>query len=47
LLKNGAVSQADIDFLHLTDDPDEALELIRKVSQGLVLKLRPLQANVD
>lgn len=47
LLKNGAVSQGDIDFLHLTDNPDEALELIRKVSQGLVLKLHPLKANVD
>ncbi len=47
LLKNGAVSKGDIDFLHLTDSPEEALELIRKVSQRFQLKLKPLRSTVD
>jgi predicted Rossmann-fold nucleotide-binding protein len=47
LLKEGAVAQSDVDFIHLTDDPEEAMEMIRKVSQGLFLKLRPLPANID
>jgi uncharacterized protein (TIGR00730 family) len=47
LLKEGAVSQADIDFLKLTDDPEEAMAMIRKLSQGLELKLRPLKAYAD
>ena len=47
LVKNGAVSQDSLDFLHVTDDPDEAIKLVREVSQGLVLKLRPLRPNED
>jgi uncharacterized protein (TIGR00730 family) len=47
LVENGAVSRADLSFFHLTDSPEEAMELIRKVSQGLVLKLKPLRATVD
>lgn len=47
LLANGAISEADLGFIHCTDDPEEAIELVRKVSQGLVLKLRPLKPDVD
>jgi uncharacterized protein (TIGR00730 family) len=47
LVQGGAVSPEDLDFIHLTDDPEEALEIIRKTLQGLGLKLRPLPATVD
>jgi uncharacterized protein (TIGR00730 family) len=47
LLKEGAISRTDLGFIHLTDDPEEAMQMIRKANQGLSLKLRPLPANVD
>ena len=30
LVKNGAVSAEDLNFVHLTDDPDEAMRIIRR-----------------
>lgn len=35
LIAQGAVSEPDLRFLHLTDDPQEAIQLIRKVSEEL------------
>jgi uncharacterized protein (TIGR00730 family) len=47
LVKSGAVSGTDLDFLHVTDNPDEVIRLIRRTSQGIGLRLHPLSANVD
>ena len=47
LVKNGAVSAGDLNFIHVTDDPREALAIIQKTAQGLGLELHPLQAHVD
>lgn len=47
LLKNGAISPEELAFLHLTDDPDEALRLITKVTRGLDLTLHPIQPHID
>jgi len=42
LVKNHAVSPEDLDYLHITDDPDEVIRIIREMSQNIGLKLRPL-----
>jgi hypothetical protein len=47
LVAQGTVSAEDLDFIHLTDDPKEAMEIIRNVVHGLGLKLRPIPATVD
>jgi uncharacterized protein (TIGR00730 family) len=47
LLKNGAVSQSDFDFIHLIDEPEEAMKKIRDVCKGIGLKLHPLQSTID
>jgi len=47
LVKNGAVSSNDLEFVHLTDDPAEAVQIIERTLKGLGLKLRPLPATVD
>lgn len=47
LIKNGAVSSRDLDFVHVTDDPQEAIEIIRKTVHGLGIELRPLPETVD
>ena len=47
LVKNGAVSSADLAFVRVTDNPDEAMEIIQKTSQSIGLKLRPLPATLD
>ena len=47
LIKNGAVSQDDLNFVHITDDPEEAMRIIRTTTQGLGLQLRPLPTNID
>lgn len=47
LVGKGAVSQADLSTLHITDDPEEMIRLVRNTVQGLGLELRSLKANVD
>ena len=47
LVKNGAVNPEDLHFLHLTDDPNEVIQTIRKTSEGLGLTLLPLRSTVD
>jgi uncharacterized protein (TIGR00730 family) len=47
LIKNGAVSPDSLTFLHITDDPAEAIEIIRKSIQGLGMTLTPLRSTVD
>jgi hypothetical protein len=47
LVAEGTVSREDLDFIHITDEPKEALEIIRKVVHGLGIKLRPIPATVD
>src|SRR6185503_4516582 len=47
MLKEGAISPSDMEFLHLIDDPAEAIKKIREVSQRIGLKVHPLPATVD
>ena len=39
LVAKGAVSEEDLDFIHLTDDPEEALDHHPAKPRGLGLKL--------
>jgi len=47
LVKNGAVNATDLSFVHLTDDPQEAIRIIHKTVQGLGLALTPIRSTVD
>lgn len=47
LMKNGAISERDLDFVHVTDDPAEAMRIIQRTTQGLRLRLRALPSTVD
>ena len=47
LVKSGAVKPEDLSFVHITDDPQEAVQIIRKTVSGLQLKLTPLRSTVD
>jgi uncharacterized protein (TIGR00730 family) len=47
LLKNGAISAADLDYLQLIDDPAEATKKIRDVCKGIGVKLYPLSSTID
>ena len=47
LLKNGAISPTDLDFLQLIDDPQEATKKIREISEQIGLKLHPITSTVD
>jgi uncharacterized protein (TIGR00730 family) len=46
-VKTGAVSGENLHFLHMTDDPQEAIRIIRETTQGLGLTLTPLRSTVD
>lgn len=45
LVKQGAVSADDLEFLKITDDPQEILSIIQDSIDGLNLKLIPISAN--
>ncbi|MGK5083199.1 TIGR00730 family Rossman fold protein [Bdellovibrionota bacterium FG-1] len=47
LVAQGAVAPTDLDFIHLTDDPAEALEIIQKTARGLALNLSPIASTID
>ena len=47
LVENGAISPDDLAFMRVTDDPKEAMEIIKNTSKTLGLKLRPLPSTVD
>lgn len=47
VVKNGAASHEDLTFIHLTDDPEEAIQIIRRTAEGLGIKLVSLRSNPD
>ncbi len=47
LVKSGAVSSENLAFLHITDDPAEALAIVAETVSGLGLKLTRLASNID
>lgn len=47
LVTEGAVGARDLDFVQVTDAPEDVLAIIRKTTQGLDLKLRPILATTD
>jgi uncharacterized protein (TIGR00730 family) len=47
LVKEGAVSVEDLKYVRMTDSPEEAMEIIRKSVQGLMLQLKPIPATID
>ncbi len=47
LVKEGAISRENLDFLKITDDPAEAASFIHRALAGSGLKLRPLSSTVD
>jgi hypothetical protein len=47
LVAKGAVSPEDLGFIHITDDPNEMLTIIRDVVHGLGVQLRPIPTTVD
>jgi predicted Rossmann-fold nucleotide-binding protein len=47
LVANGAVAEADLNYIHVTDDPQEVIKRIREFSSGIGLKLSPIPEAVD
>ncbi len=47
LIKSGAVSHEELNFVHLTDDPLEAIRMINESVMGLELSLTPLSSTCD
>lgn len=47
LVKQGAVSEDDLEFLRFTDDPQEMISIILQSMDGLNLKLIPISSNTD
>ena len=47
LIANGTVSPEDLNFIHMTDDPLEVAQIIRRTAEGLGLTLTHLHATVD
>ena len=42
LVARGAVSKDGLEFVHLTDDPEEAVQIIRRSAQAIGLRLTPM-----
>jgi uncharacterized protein (TIGR00730 family) len=47
LVAQGAVAEADLGYIHITDNPEEVLKRIREFSSGIGLKLKPLAKTLD
>jgi uncharacterized protein (TIGR00730 family) len=47
MTKHGAVSAQELTFLHMTDSPEETVQIIRNTIQGLGVSLTPIKAVVD
>ncbi len=47
VVKQGAADVEDLSFIHITDDPHEAVRIINTTIQGLGLSLRPIKSTVD
>jgi uncharacterized protein (TIGR00730 family) len=47
LVKTGAVNEDDLKFVHLTDDPEEAMRIINKTVQGLGIQLTSLHSTAE
>lgn len=47
LVKNGAVSPDELSFVHMTDRPEEALQIIQNTIDGLGITLTPLRSTID
>jgi uncharacterized protein (TIGR00730 family) len=42
LVKEGNLSAEDLNFMHVTDNPEEVTLILRKAAQGIGLSLRPI-----
>jgi uncharacterized protein (TIGR00730 family) len=47
MVKNGTIAKADLDFVHMTDDPAEVARIVRETAQGIGLTLHPIRSTVD
>jgi len=47
MIKSGAVTTEELHFVHLTDDPKEALEIIDRTVKGLKISLTPIKSDAD
>jgi len=47
LIAKKAVSEGSLDFLHVTDNEEEVIAIIRKSAQGIGLQLQPILASAD
>ncbi len=47
LVRSGAVSPEDLNFVKLTDSPEEVVKIVKESLHGLQLNLRPLPATID
>lgn len=47
LIKNGTILPEDLKFIHITDNPEELMRIIRNSVEGLGLTLHPIAANAD
>ena len=47
MIKQGAVTQEELHFVHLTDDPQEALDIIHRTVKGLKISLTPIKSHAD
>lgn len=47
LVKNGAVNADDLNFVHMTDDPEEAVRIINLTIQGLGIQLAPIRSSIE
>jgi uncharacterized protein (TIGR00730 family) len=45
LVREGAVSEGDLAFMKVTDDPDEAVTIVRQAAQGIGLALVPIASH--
>lgn len=45
LIKEGTVSEGDLNFMHVTDDPEEVTLILRKAAQGIGLKLASIYST--
>jgi uncharacterized protein (TIGR00730 family) len=46
VIKNGATTQEELNFVHLTDDPQEAIRIIQSTTEGLGLNLTPVKSPI-
>jgi uncharacterized protein (TIGR00730 family) len=47
LVANGTITAEDLNYLRITDAPEEVARLVRMTGQGIGLQLHPLPSTVD